>query len=304
MVTEEADIVLQAGNTLGEGPLWHPVHKMLYWVDIEQKVVHGWEPHTKLHRCWPVGKRVSTIAPLRNGKLILGLQGEISEMDPATGFVTKLLSLETDVTENRCNDGKCDAAGRFWVGTMDLKCRLEAGSLFCIDADLTTHKVLDRLTIANGMGWSPDGRHMYFIDSAKHAVKRYRFSLNTAALGEEKTVLQFDDASELPDGMCVDREGNVWIGFWGGSRVGCYDPETREHLLDIKVPAPHVTSCCFGGADLKTLYITTAREGLTREQLQAYPLSGSVFSVPTKVPGQYAKFFGAPDSAIRRQIRP
>lgn len=290
----QADLLLQFENILGEGPLWHPVHEILYWVDIEQKLVHSFDPLRRVHRQWTLPKRVGSLAPLRNGKIFLGMQGELAEMDPATGAVTSLVPLEKDLTENRCNDGKCDPSGRFWVGTMHLQCKPHAGSLYCVEPDLTMHKMLDSLTIANGMGWSPDGTQMYFIDSVEHAVRCYKFPPDSFSLVRKRTVLDFDNPDELPDGMSVDSKGNLWIGFWGGGRVGCYDPKTGEHLLDVKVPAPHVTSCCFGGPDLNTLFITTARDGLTQEQLQAYPLSGSVFSVRTNVSGLRAEFFGIP----------
>jgi sugar lactone lactonase YvrE len=287
-----AEVIVKAENTLGEGPLWHPIHRMLYWVDIEQQMVHGFDPQKKLHARWPVPKRVGTVAPARNGNLVVGLQGEIAELDLATGLVHTLAPLEADLPDNRCNDGKCDGAGRFWVGTMHLDCKPGTGSLYCIDNDLNISKVLGGLTIANGMGWSQDGSRMFFIDSADHAVKAFTFSEKHSSLADEETVLRFDNDDELPDGMCVDSAGHLWIGFWGGGRVGCYDPETGEHLVDVKVPAPHVTSCCFGGADLKTLYITTARQGLTSQQLAEFPLSGSVFSFPTNIPGKGPAFFG------------
>lgn len=286
-----AEVVIKAENTLGEGPLWHPIHQVLYWVDIQQGIVHGLDPNTNNHRTWPVHKRVGTVAPAQNGNLILGLQGEIAELDPVSGVLKTLLPLEADLPENRCNDGKCDPAGRFWVGTMHLDCQPRRGSLYCVDTDLGVKRMLSGLTIANGMGWSPDGAHMYFIDSVDYAVRRYAFSHDDIGLQEEKIVLRFEEADGLPDGMCVDSEGNLWIGFWGGNRVGCYDPGTGKHLMDVQVPAPHVTSCCFGGADLKTLYITTAREGLTPEQLGEFPLSGSLFASRTHSSGRPPEFF-------------
>jgi sugar lactone lactonase YvrE len=191
----------------------------------------------------------------------------------------------------RCNDAKCDPAGRLWVGTMHLETKPGTGSLYCIDHQFKAHKVLSGLTIANGMGWSPDGSFMYFIDSAEHRVRRYNWDADEVSLTHEKIILKFDNNNESPDGMCVDKEGMLWIGFWGGGRVGRYNPETGEHLQDIAVPAPHVTSCCFGGTDLKTLYITTAREGLSAEQLKEFPLSGSLFSSGQDVPGSDASFF-------------
>ncbi len=293
MTTLDARTLLKTENILGEGPLWHSVHQMLYWVDIEKEVVHAFEPHTQRHREWPVASRVGTIAPSADGKLVLGLHGEVAELDTATGEVTRLVELEQDLPENRCNDGKCDPVGRFWVGTMHLQTKPGTGSLYCIDHSRKVHRVLKGLTISNGMGWSPDGRYMYFIDSHDRYVRRYRFNPDQPVLEGEEIILRFSDEEGLPDGMCVDREGNLWIGFWGGYRVGCYNPETGEHLADVSVPAPHVTSCCFGGKELDTLYITTARDGLDDEQLKHDPLSGSLFVCEPGATGMDAHFFGS-----------
>ena len=288
----QATPVLKIESTLGEGPLWDSVRQVLYWVDIEKKVVHVFDPHTNLHREWPVPKKVGTVALASKGYLLLALQGEIAELDPATGKIKFRLNLESELPENRCNDGKCDPEGRFWVGTMHVDCKPRTGSLYCIDHQWRAHKVLQGLTIANGMGWSPEGTYMYFIDSADHQVKRYKYDPQYVSLTEERIVLQFENQEELPDGMCVDNNGMLWIGFWGGGRVGRYDPATGKHLADVRVAAPHVTSCCFGGKDLQTLYITTARDGLSQEQLLKFPLSGSLFSCDTSVKGSQAHIFG------------
>lgn len=277
-MTIQSNLVVRSQNLLGEGPLWHTLHQKLYWVDIESKIVHSFDPRTKERQEWAVPGRVGTVAAAANGKMIVGLQGWIAELDTATGSVTKLVDLEADRPELRCNDGKIDPAGRFWVGTMHLQTQPGTGSLYCLDGEVGIHKVLTGLTIANGLGWSPDGHFMYYIDSADRYVRRYRFRGDTPSLEGEEIVLRFTHQDELPDGMCVDAEGMLWIGFWGGYRVGRYDPTTGRHLLDVNVAAPHVTSCCFGGRDLATLYITTARVDLTPEQLQQYPLSGSVFA--------------------------
>ena len=284
--------VIDTRSTLGEGPLWHSKHELLYWVDIEGRIVHGFHLPTKEHRQWVTPKRVGTVAGASNGKLILGLQGEVAELDPFTSEIKTLLKLESDIADNRCNDGKCDPAGRFWVGTMELETKPERGALYCIDTSLKVHQVLTGLTIANGMGWSPNGNFMYFIDSADYAVRRYHFSPLTTSLERERIVLRFEN--DLPDGMCVDSEGMLWIGFWGAGRVGRYDPKTGRHLADIKVPAPQVTSCCFGGKDLRTLYITTARAGLSEEQIKEFPLSGSLFVCEPGIRGLEANSFLMP----------
>lgn len=291
MVNYKAELVLQMDSILGEGPVWHPIHQKLYWVDIEKKELHTLEPDTRQHTIWPAPKRVSAVVPAKNGNLILALQGEIVEMDLASGAFKTLVELESYLPDNRCNDGKCDAAGRFWVGTMNVDCNLHEGSLYCIDQTYHITKVLENLTIANGMGWSPDGDKMYFIDSHDHNVKSFQFKKDRCALVDGQIIFGFDNKNELPDGMCVDAEGMLWIAFWGGSRVGRYDPATGSQLAEILIPATQVTSCCFGGEDLKTLFITTARQGLSQAEIDQYPLSGSLFASRVQVRGSQTNFF-------------
>lgn len=281
--------VVDAQCTLGEGPLWDSAQNVLYWVDIEQRIVHRIDPTTNDHREWVVPKRVGTLARAADGKFILGLQGEIAEFDPATGKVSTLAPLESDIFDNRCNDGKCDPVGRFWVGTMQLETKPGRGSLYCVDDSMKVSKVLSGLTISNGMGWSPDAKHMYFIDSADHAVRQYQFSHDATVLGEERIILRFEN--DLPDGMCVDSEGMLWIAFWGSGRVGRYDPATGANLANVSVPAPYVSSCCLGGKDLKTLYITTARTDLTESETKDFPLSGGLFSCEVDVRGMEGNVF-------------
>lgn len=290
----KAEPIVKTDAMLGEGPTWHQVHQMLYWVDIEKKILHAFEPETSHRREWPVPKRLGTVSPASNGKLILGLQGQIAFFDVASGEIESLVAVEPDVQGNRCNDGKCDPIGRFWVGTMQLQCEPAAGSLYCLDTNLQLHKVLSGLTIANGMEWSPDGSYMYFIDSATYCVKRYRCDCEDVSLAEGEIILRFEADGGMPDGMCADSEGMLWIAFWGGGRVGRYNPVTGHHLADVVVPAPHVTSCCFGGRDLTTLYITTARDGLDQKQLAQYPLSGSLFACNADARGRQPGFFGMP----------
>ena len=289
-----AEPVVKCQNVLGESPLWHAIHQILYWVDIESRVVHGYEPHTKQHREWPVPQMVGTAACAANGNLILGLQNEIAELDPGTGKVKTLVPLEADLPQNRCNDGKCDPAGRFWVGTMEMKSKPDAGSLYCIDDALQITRVVPGLTIPNGMGWSPRGDLMYFIDSGDHRVRCYDFDPTTTSLRKMRIILSFGKDEGVPDGMCVDGEDMLWVGFYGGHRVGAYEPATGKHLGDITISAPNVTSCCFGGQDMKTLYITTARQGLQAEQLEEFPLSGSLFSCETNIVGIESTLFSNP----------
>jgi len=287
----KAELAFQIESTLGESPMWHPEQQKLYWVDIEKMELHNFHPATKDHSMVPTKKRIGSVVPANNGNLILALQGEIAEMDLSTYATKKLIDIEPGLPMNRCNDAKCDKQGRLWVGTMDMDCKPGKGSLYCIDATLKITAALQNLTISNGMGWSLTGDKMYFIDSAEHCVKCFDFNIDHPKLSNQKVVVKSRTDKELPDGMCIDSEGMLWVAFWGGARVGRYNPQTGEQLAHIEVPALNVTSCCFGGIDLKTLYITTAREGLSEQKLFKYPLSGSLFSSTVEAGGSVVGYF-------------
>lgn len=291
MKTFNATPAYSIASTLAEGPLWHPHHQKLYWVDIEKMELHTFDPSTNAHSQRSTKKRIGAVLPAQNGNLILALQGELAELNIATNEIKTLFDLEPGLPENRCNDGKCDKQGRLWIGTMNVDCKPGKGSLYCIDRNLKVTTVLQNLTISNGMGWSLAGNEMYFIDSHDQHVKRFDFAIDHPSLSHEQIIIRSATTHESPDGMCVDSEGMLWVAFWGGARVGRYDPSTGKQLAEIAVPALHVTSCCFGGSDLHTLYITTARQGLTEQQLQDYPLSGSLFSCQPGVSGLTADFF-------------
>jgi sugar lactone lactonase YvrE len=274
----KAELAFKTESTLGESPMWHPQQQKLYWVDIEKMELHNFDPSTTLHKIFKTEKRIGSVVPAKNGHLILALQGEIAELDPSTNTIKKLIDLEPHLPMNRCNDGKCDNQGNLWIGTMHINCKAGEGSLYCIDSKLNVVPVMQNLSISNGMCWSLAGDKMYFIDSSDRCVKCFDFNITKHELSNEKVVVKSRTDTELPDGMCLDSEGMLWVAFWGGQRVGRYNPKTGEPLAHIEVPALNVTSCCFGGADLKTLYITTAQEGLSQHQLLEYPLSGSLFS--------------------------
>ena len=275
---------------LGESPLWHPLQNKFYWVDIDRCRIYSCDPQSNAVLSLKINKPVSAMVPVGNTTMLIALQGEIATFNTVTGRIETLVEIEKDISDNRCNDGKCDARGRFWIGTMHINALSQRGSLFCLDQDLFLNKALDKLTIANGMDWSSAGDKMYFIDSFERTVKCYDFDAVQGKLSNGEIIIE-TGSNELPDGMCVDSEGMLWIAFWGGKRVGRYHPRTGEHLADVYVPALNVTACAFGGKDLTTLYITTARSGLSSSELEEYPLSGSIFTCETEVKGRPANLF-------------
>ncbi|GAB2787197.1 SMP-30/gluconolactonase/LRE family protein [Rhabdobacter roseus] len=287
----QAEVALELEATLGEGPLWHPEEQKLYWVDIEQQKVHQYDPERQTHQHWKLPKKVSALVPgAQPGTLVVALQGEIASFDPATEALTALVDVEKDKPANRCNDGKCAPDGRLWVGTMSTESEDKAGALYCLDGALQLRLVRDHCTIPNGMAWTTDGRTMYFIETSESCVRAFDYDSEKGTLTNERVVVKPEEGGS-PDGMCIDAEGKLWIGFWDGQRVGCYDPQTGQLLAEVEVPAVNVTSCAFGDADLGTLYITTARDGVSDEQLEKYPLTGSLFRCRPGVKGTLADSF-------------
>ena len=280
----EAKLEVKMDCSLGEGPLWHPHEKYLYWVDIVNGKLLRYNPSTQENTEWKFPTYVGSIALGEKDELFIAAQNQLILHNTLTGASQVILSLPL-AKDMRFNDCKCDSQGRFWMGTMQLEAQKEAGSFYKIDKDGTVTQVLSKLSIPNGFCWSADDRFLYHIDSFDYAVKRYEYDSQLGSLSKPTTVISLPDNTQLPDGMCMDQKGNLWIAMWGGSKVACYHPDTGEALAEVQVPSPHVTSCAFGGEKLDKLYITTARLGLSDEQLKEYPLSGSVFSCEVGVSG-------------------
>ena len=283
--------ILHAQAALGEGAIWNPETARLYWVDIEGRALHIFDPATGQDQHFPTGKRIGTVVPLHDGNVLVALQSGIHRLDTTTGALTRLADPITD--ENlRFNDGKCDPAGRFWVGTFDLRGRARAGTLYRFDPDGSTHVMLRHITNSNGIVWSPDRRIMYYIDTPTLTVQAFDYDNASGKIDNPRVVVRFPEGIGWPDGMTIDAEGKLWVALWGGGAVQRYDPATGALLQVVAVPAPSTSSCAFGGPDLMTLFITSARGGLTPQQLKTFPLSGNVFAAVPGVVGVPACFFG------------
>lgn len=280
----EADLETKIECSLGEGPLWHKDEKRLYFVDIVNFKVHRYDPATGDISEWKFPTYVGAIAIGRKNELYAAVQNELMRLNTSTGSTQTILSLDLG-KDMRFNECKCDSDGRFWMGTMHLEAQKEAGSFFRVDLDGSVTNILSNLSVPNGFCWSLDDRYLYHIDSFDYAVKRFEYDKKSGSIRRPKTVIPLPDDSMLPDGMCMDLQGNLWIAMWGGNKVACYNPDNGDLVAEVRVPAPHVTSCAFGGENFEKLYITTARLGLTDRQLAEYPLSGSLFSCEVGVGG-------------------
>jgi sugar lactone lactonase YvrE len=271
---------------LGEGPYWDHDERKLYWVDILRNSLHIFDPLTKKSNRLEFPNHVCAIAKKGTDELILALKDGIYFYNLKTGELTIAAKPNHELDdENRFNDGKCDPQGRFWVGTMNMNGKKHQGELFCFLRDGTLQTVLKGVSISNGMAWDETRNKMYYIDTPTQQIVSYDFDYATGEISNKDTVYTFDLNDGSPDGMTIDSQGMLWVALWGGGKVANVDPLTKEWLSSIEVPASLVTSCVFGGENLQTLYITTARIGLSEEELAVQPFAGGVFSIQLDVKG-------------------
>lgn len=269
--------------TLGEGPIW--LGEKLAWVDIIEKRVYVYNPETGEERRYQLDEMVGTVVPRESGGFVVALEKGMAFLDDETGAVETISGARATSSGTRFNDGKCDPAGRFWAGTMGLGGEPGMGALYVLHPDGRFEKKVEPVTISNGICWRADAEVMYYIDTPTQQVVAYEFDNATGAISNPRAVVEIDPSEGGPDGMAIDADGNLWIALWGGSAVVCHDPETGKRLHKIEVPASRVTACAFGGADLQDLYITTARVGLSPEELEEQPLAGSLFITRAPVRG-------------------
>jgi sugar lactone lactonase YvrE len=242
--------------TLGEGPLWDAAGQALYWVDIPAGRVHRMAADGSI-TSWDAGQPVGAVVPRASGGLVAAARDGFMALDLASGELTLLAAVEQDRPGNRMNDGACDRAGRFLAGTMAQDERPHAGALYRLEPDLAVTTLLTGVGISNGIGWSPDGRLMYYVDSHAHRVDVFDYDPATGSIDGRRRFAEVGGGDVVPDGLTVDAEGGVWVAVWGGGAVLRHDPagQVRE---TVQVPADRVSSCAFGGGDLDRLYITTA----------------------------------------------
>lgn len=285
----EAKVIHREKLLLGEAAFWHPELQRLLYVDIEGEKLAWFDPVSGEIQDYLLDKKVGTIVPAGRHEVIIAVQGSLTLMDLKNHAIKTLITLEDDKPANRCNDGKCDALGRLWFGTMHIEAKPGEGSLYCYDGQLT--KMLDQISISNGVCWSPDNTVMYHTDSLDKEIKAFDFNLTDKKISNPRVIIKIEEKDCLPDGMCVDLEGMLWVAIWGGGCVNRYNPVSGELIGTVKVNAPLVTSCAFGGRNMTELYITTASKWPDSTMAAKYPDSGSVFVMETGIKGLATNFF-------------
>jgi sugar lactone lactonase YvrE len=251
----------------------------LYWTDNLGGRIHRLEPERGSAQSFELGRNVMAIGLRERGGLLLALTKQIGFYEPG-GELELLLAVEQDQPRNRFNDGKVDREGRYWAGTMnDIDWDEPSGSLYRFEPSREPKRTQGAVVCANGLGWSPDDRTFYFCESFRYAIFAYDFDSDAGALSARRVFATVDRSSgAFPDGLTVDAEGGVWSVEHGAGRVLRYAADgSITHLIQVPVPQP--TSCIFGGSELDVLFITTSRQNMTPDQLERYPLSGSVLAV-------------------------
>lgn len=291
MTRYDAECVLDARAELGEGPVWDHREQALWWVDIDGHAIHRFDPATGEDTVNPVGEQVGACVPRIRGGLVMATASGFYFFDPKTGEKDFLGHPEVHLHNNRFNDGKCDPAGRFWAGTLAMDGVVGGAALYCLGVDGGISQHLPNVTVSNGMAWSSDRKTMYYIDTMAQCVFALDYDLDSGELDNQRPVITVDRSQGFPDGMAIDAEDKLWVAHWGGSQVVRYDPDTAEALARIALPVTQPTSCAFGGADFRDLYITSARASLRGPALEAQPHAGSVFRVRVETPGLPADLY-------------
>ncbi|WP_262270825.1 SMP-30/gluconolactonase/LRE family protein [Microvirga yunnanensis] len=288
---DDVRCAIPASLFLGEGPHWSVQDQQLYFVDILAPSVCMGDPVKGSYRSWPMPELTSFLIPRKAGGFIAGMQNEVRAIDPASNESMVLARPETGRPGNRFNDGKCDRRGRLWAGTLAIDTTPGQGSLWRLDPDGRVHEMDRGFHVSNGLGWSPDDRLFYFTDTAKQTIYVYDFDSKTGSIENRRIFVTVPESEGKPDGLTIDAEGFVWSAHWDGWCVTRYDPKGRvERVINLPVPRP--TSCVFGGAEMQTLFVTSARIRLSAGQIADAPLSGSVFAIETGIKGLPENVFG------------
>jgi sugar lactone lactonase YvrE len=282
----EVEHVLEVHNVIGEGPVWHSQEGCLYWVNfIGQYQILRFSPQTQRLEVFETGMPVMALGIRKTGDFIAATAKGIANWNIQRGSFEQFCDPLAGRTGIRFNDAATDSQGRFWVGTLnDANPKGPDGELFCIQGDDSCRLMDKNITVANGIGWSPDRTIMYFTDSFRYCIYAYNYSAESGTIANRRIFVQTSPDGGLPDGLTVDTEGFVWSAYCGGWRVVRYNPEGKVDR-EYRLPVANPTSCAFGGERLDELYITSANLGLSEEDKRKHPQSGDLFCLRAGITG-------------------
>jgi xylono-1,5-lactonase len=277
MSKSDWQICAQTHDKLGESILWHPSEAALYWIDFYGPFVHRMKQAKGPIETWKIdaGKAIGSLVFADKGRLILALDTGLCLFDNVTAKTVPFADPKQGRVDIGYNDGKVDRAGRYWIGTFDIREVEPNGIFYRVAADGTAIVADEGFVVCNGPSFSPDNRKLYFSDSVGRRILSYDLERD-GTLSDRQTFCTFSEDDGLPDGLAVDAAGNVWCALYGGGKVVCLDAQGRLKL-SLPLPTACVTSLCFGGPDLKTLYVATGWSLGTTEESKKQDLGGSVF---------------------------
>lgn len=270
-------------DVLGESAVWCEREGALYWVDIRAPALRRWKSQSGQTMTWPMPDLIGAVALCERDRVLVALRSSIAFFDLATGTFEAVAAPEAGHPDMRCNDGRCDRQGRFWVGTMQNLTRAPEGKLYRLDRRHRCIEQTSGIRIPNSLAWSPDSRTMYFADSLLYTIFAYDFDADSGEAGERRVFAETTPPA-IPDGSAVDAEGFLWNAQFDGWRIARYAPSGKLDRV-VELPVQRPTSCTFGGPNLDTLYITTATQQLTAEQIATQPLAGALLALDVGVRG-------------------
>ena len=266
-------------SVLGEAPVWDAVAAKLNWVDCDQRQMFRLDPETGEIRTFGLAGQPGSYAFCDDGRILIAYRTGLALVNIESSAQQVIETPMVDFATTRFNDGACDRAGRFWLGTMHKGMSEPVGALYRVDPDLSIRQMAGDVTVSNGIAFSPDDKIMYHTDSRPAVIYAYDFDLQSGTISNRRVFADFGGRQERPDGCTVDRDGNLWTAMLGGGRVAVLNPKGEE-IRSVPLPATRPTSVCFGGRDLDTLYVTSMTFSLSEEELAAQPDAGNVFAFP------------------------
>ena len=283
-MTSNFTCVLDVRASLGECPVWCSNDQSLYWVDISAPSLNRFDPATAINTAWKMPESIGSFTLRKAGGFVAALRSGFWLIDRDGRLERKLIDAPYDSTHHRFNDGRADAQGRFWAGSMNEKRDANTARLYRLDPNLKLSAMIDDIMISNGLAFSPDGRILYHADTPARTVHAYDFDETAGTLSNRRIFIRFEAENDRPDGAAVDREGCYWSALYRGGKVVRISPGGTL-IGEYELPAQCPTMCAFGGPDLRTLFVTSARQMRDPEELARLPQSGGIFAMRVETPG-------------------